>query len=123
MASPPSLKLYSLSFILNSIVSKFAIIGIGGKQFRVAEGDVVQTEKIGDEGKTVKLNHIFLVADDENVIIGAPLVEGANVEAKVLEVKKGTKIRVFKMKPRKRYRREKGHRQWEAKIEIVKING
>ena len=104
-------------------MSKFAIIGIGGKQFRVAEGDVVQTEKIGDEGKTVKLNHIFLVADGENVKIGAPLVEGANVEAKVLEVKKGTKIRVFKMKPRKRYRREKGHRQWEAKIEIVKING
>ncbi len=104
-------------------MSKFAIIGIGGKQFRVAEGDVVQTEKIGDEGKTVKLNHIFLVADGENVKIGAPLVEGANVEAKVLEVKEGTKIRVFKMKPRKRYRREKGHRQWEAKIEIVKING
>ena len=104
-------------------MSKFAIIGIGGKQFRVAEGDVVQTEKIGDEGKTVKLNHIFLVADGENVKIGAPLVEGASVEAKVLEVKKGTKIRVFKMKPRKRYRREKGHRQWEAKIEIVKING
>ncbi|MFH1546674.1 MAG: 50S ribosomal protein L21 [Patescibacteria group bacterium] len=104
-------------------MSKFAIIGIGGKQFRVAEGDVVQTEKIGEEGKTVKLNHVFLVADGEDVKIGAPLVEGASVEAKVLEVKKGTKIRVFKMKPRKRYRREKGHRQWEAKIEIVKING
>jgi len=104
-------------------VSKFAIIGIGGKQFRVAEGDVVQTEKIGEEGKTIKLNHIFLIADGENVKIGAPLVESASVEAKVLEVKKGTKIRVFKMKPRKRYRREKGHRQWEAKIEIIKING
>ncbi|MBU1089928.1 50S ribosomal protein L21 [Patescibacteria group bacterium] len=114
-------------------MNKFAIIGIGGKQFRVTEGDVVQTEKIGEEGllseasakegKTVKLNHVFLVADGEDVKIGAPLVEGASVEAKVLEVKKGAKIRVFKMKPRKRYRREKGHRQWEAKIEIVKING
>ena len=83
----------------------------------------MQTEKIGEEGKTVKLNHVFLVADGENVKIGAPLVEGASVEAKILEVKKGEKIRVFKMKPRKRYRREKGHRQWEAKIEIVKING
>ena len=89
----------------------------------MAEGDVVQTEKIGEEGKTVNLNHVFLVVDGENVKIGTPLVEGANVEAKVLEVRKGAKIRVFKMKPRKRYRREKGHRQWEAKIEIVKING
>ena len=105
-------------------MSKFAIIGIGGKQFRVAEGDVISAEKIiGEEAKdkTLTLNHVFLVSDDKDVKIGTPLVEGASVEAKVLEIKKGKKVRIFKMKPRKRYRREKGHRQWEAKLEIVKI--
>ena len=102
-------------------MSKFAIVGIGGKQFRVTKGDVVETEKIGEVGKTIKLNHVFLVADGDDVKIGAPLVAGATVEAKILEVKKGDKIRVFKMKQRKRYRKEKGHRQLEAKLEIVKI--
>lgn len=103
-------------------MSKFAIVGIGGKQFRVAEGDVISAEKIADEAdKTITLNHVFLVSDGTDTKIGTPLVEGASVEAKVLEVKKGDKIRVFKMKARKRYRREKGHRQWEAKLEIVKI--
>lgn len=104
-------------------MSKFAIIGIGGKQFRVAEGDTVQTEKVGEEGKTVKLNHVFLVSDGKDTKIGTPLVEGATIEAKVLEIKKGDKVRVFKMKQRKRYRSEHGHRQWGAKLEIVKIKG
>ena len=103
-------------------MSKFAIIGVGGKQFRVAEGDVIVTEKVADEaGKTITLNHVFLVADGADVKIGTPLVEGASVEAKVLEIEKGKKVRVFKMKARKRYRKEKGHRQWEMKLEIVKI--
>jgi len=112
--------------VLNSNfkMSKFAIIGIGGKQFRVSEGDFVITEKIADEiGKTIKLNHVFLVADGTETKIGTPLVEGASVEAKVLKIEKDDKIRVFKMKPRKRYRREKGHRQWKAQLEIIKING
>ncbi len=102
-------------------MSKFAIIGIGGKQFRVAEGDIVTAEKVGEEGKTITLNHVFLVSDGDDVKIGTPLVEGASVEAKVLEIKKGEKVRVFKMKPRKRYRVERGHRQLEAKLEITKI--
>jgi large subunit ribosomal protein L21 len=105
-------------------MSKFAIIGIGGKQFRVAEGDVMTAEKVADEAdKTIKINHVLLVADGDDVKIGTPLVEGASVDAKVLEIKKGKKIRVFKHKPRKRYHIEKGHRQFEMKLEIVKING
>ncbi|MCF7845680.1 MAG: 50S ribosomal protein L21 [Candidatus Peribacteraceae bacterium] len=105
-------------------MSKFAIIGLGGKQFRVSEGDQIVAEKVADASdKPIKINHVFLVADGDDVKIGAPLVEGASVEAKVLEVKKGDKVRVFKMKARKRYRRDKGHRQLEATFEILKING
>lgn len=103
---------------------KFAIVGVGGKQFRVKVGDTITTEKVDSEaGKTVTLNHVFLIADGADTKIGTPLVEGASVKAKVLEIKKDKKIRVFKMKPRKRYRREAGHRQWIAKLEIEAING
>jgi large subunit ribosomal protein L21 len=105
-------------------MSKFAIIGLGGKQFRVSEGDQIVAEKVAEaDAGTIKINHVFLVADGEDVKVGTPLVEGASVEAKVLKVEKGDKVRVFKMKARKRYRREKGHRQFEATFEIVKING
>jgi len=105
-------------------MTKFAIIGIGGKQFRVSEGDTIVVEKVAEKkDKTVKINHVFLIADGDDVKIGTPLVEGASVEAKILEVKKGDKIRVFKHKPRKRYHREKGHRQFEMKLEVEKIEG
>ncbi|MDD3066807.1 MAG: 50S ribosomal protein L21 [Candidatus Gracilibacteria bacterium] len=104
-------------------MNKFAIVGIGGKQFRVAEGDTITTEKVGEEGKTVKLNHVFLISDGAESKIGTPLVEGASVEAKVVSIKKAAKVRVFKMKPRARSRSEHGHRQWEATISILKING
>ena len=122
-AAPLPNKLNPYFLILNPILSKFAIIGIGGKQFRAEEGAILETEKIGEEGATVKLNHVFLVADGDEVKIGTPLVEGASVEVKILEVKKGEKIRVFKMKARKRYHRERGHRQIVSKVEVVKIVG
>ncbi|MFH0776814.1 MAG: 50S ribosomal protein L21 [Patescibacteria group bacterium] len=105
-------------------MTKFAIIGVGGKQFRVSEGDKIVAEKVAEASdQPIKINHVFLIADGDEVKIGTPLVEGASVEAKVLEVKKGEKVRVFKMKQRKRYHREKGHRQLEATIEILKIKG
>jgi large subunit ribosomal protein L21 len=105
-------------------MSKFAIIGIGGKQHRVTEGAKIVTEKVATEvGKTLKLQHVFLVGDDKEAKIGDPLVAGATVEAKVIETGKGEKIRVFKMKRRKRYRVDRGHRQPFSELEIVKING
>lgn len=105
-------------------MNKFAIVGIGGKQYSVKEGDQITVEKIAKEpNETIKLNHVFLIADGEKVEIGTPLLEKASIEAKVIETKKGDKVRVFKMKRRKRYRKERGHRQIETKIEIVKIVG
>lgn len=103
-------------------MSKFAIIGVGGKQYRVAEGDTITTELVAVSGKSVKLGHVFLVQDGETTKVGEPLVSGASVEAKVLETGKGDKVRVFKMKRRKRLRTERGHRQPFAKLEVTKIS-
>lgn len=104
-------------------MSKFAIIGVGGKQYRVTEGDMLATEKLEAAiGSTVKLQHVFLVGHGSEVKVGAPLVAGAHVEATVESTAKGEKVRVFKMKPRKRYRVERGHRQIATTLKITKIH-
>lgn len=104
-------------------MSHFAIIGVGGKQYRVAAGDTITTEKIDAEvGATVKLQHVFLIGGGAEARVGTPIVAGAHVEAKVLEIGKGDKVRVYKMRRRKRTRTERGHRQMFARLEITKIH-
>ena len=93
----------------------YAVIKTGGKQYKVASGDVVKLEKIaGEEGKEVVFNEVLAL--DET--IGTPLVNGASVKATVLKQAKDDKIIVFKKKRRQNYRRKNGHRQ---NITIVKI--
>lgn len=100
-----------------------AIIVTGGKQYKVAEGDVVFIEKLPQEvGDTVQFDRVLAVLDGDEVKIGRPAVEGASVEAKILKNGKGKKIRVFKYKPKKGYRRRQGHRQPYTKVEIGKIS-
>lgn len=99
-----------------------AVIVTGGKQYTVAEGDVVFVEKLGAEAEaTVKFDQVLAVLDGENTKIGAPTVEGASVEAKVVKNGKGKKIRIFKYTPKKGYRKRQGHRQPYTKVEIGKI--
>lgn len=101
----------------------FAIIHIGGKQYKVSEKDEIVVEKVDlDEGKSLKLESVLMVSDDKDVKIGTPFVEGAIVECKVMEQFKGEKIRVFKMNPKKRYSKTQGHRQLQTKLKIVKIS-
>ena len=100
-----------------------AVIVTGGKQYTVAEGDVVFVEKLGAEAEaTVKFDQVLAVLDGENTKIGAPTVEGASVEAKVVKNGKGKKIRIFKYNPKKGYRKRQGHRQPYTKVEIGKIS-
>lgn len=100
-----------------------AVIVTGGKQYTVAEGDVVFVEKLGAEAEaTVKFDQVLAVLDGENTKIGAPTVEGASVEAKVVKNGKGKKIRIFKYTPKKGYRKRQGHRQPYTKVEIGKIS-
>ena len=99
-----------------------AIIVTGGKQYKVAEGDVLYIEKLDVEaGDTVKFDQVLAIIDGEEATFGAPVVEGASVEAKVLKNGKGKKIRIFKYTPKKGYRKRQGHRQPYTKVEITKV--
>ena len=100
----------------------YAIIESCGKQYKVAEGDVVFFEKLdAEEGKKVTFDKIILVSDEGKVQVGNPYVKGVKVEGKVVSHGKGKKIIVYKMKPKKNYRRKQGHRQPYTKVEITSI--
>ena len=99
-----------------------AVIVTGGKQYTVAEGDVLFIEKLNAEAEsTVKFDTILAVLDGENTKIGAPVVEGAAVEAKVVKNGKGKKIDVIRYKAKKNEKKHIGHRQPYTKVEITKI--
>ncbi len=100
----------------------YAIIETCGKQYKVAEGDVVFFEKLDAEvNKKYVFDKVVLVSEEGKVQVGNPYVKGVKVEGKVVSHGKGKKIIVFKMKPKKNYRRKQGHRQPYTKIEITKI--
>ena len=99
-----------------------AIIVTGGKQYTVAEGDILYIEKLNaEENTTVKFDQVLAVLDGENSKIGTPVVEGAAVEAKVVKNGKGKKLTIFKYKPKKNEKKKMGHRQPYTKVEITKI--
>jgi large subunit ribosomal protein L21 len=100
----------------------YAVIETGGKQYRVAAGDTIDVERLPDEtGAQVEINRVLMVAGDEGITIGAPVVDGAAVVATVTEHLRGPKIVVFKFKPKKRYRRKTGHRQEMTRLKIDSI--
>lgn len=100
-----------------------AIIVTGGKQYKVSEGDVIYIEKLDNEaGDTVKFEQVLAIIDGEKATFGAPVVEGASVEAKIVKNGKGKKIHIFKYNPKKGYRKRQGHRQPYTKVEIGKIS-
>ena len=100
----------------------YAIIESCGKQYKVAEGDVVFFEKLNvEEGKKVTFDNVVLVSDDGKVQVGNPYVNGVKVEGKVVSHGKHKKIIVFKMKAKKNERSKQGHRQPYTKVEITSI--
>ena len=99
-----------------------AVIVTGGKQYTVSEGDVLFIEKLNVEAEeAVKFETVLAVLDGENTKIGAPVVEGAVVEAKAIKNGKGKKIHVLKYKAKKNEKKHIGHRQPYTKVEITKI--
>ena len=103
---------------------KHAFIVTGGKQYRVAEGDEIFVELLPAEAdETVTIDQVLAIVDDETSVFGTPTVEGATVTAPVVKNGKSKKIRVYKMKPKKNYRRTQGHRQPYTKLRITAING
>ncbi|MBQ3423739.1 MAG: 50S ribosomal protein L21 [Clostridia bacterium] len=102
---------------------KHAVIETGGKQYRVAEGDVIYVEKLtAADGETITFDKVLAVVDEGVNVFGTPTVEGATVSATVVKTGKGKKIRVYKMKPKKNYRRTQGHRQPYTNVQIGTIN-
>ena len=100
-----------------------AIIVTGGKQYKVAEGDIVFIEKLPVEaGDTVKFDQVLAIIDGDKATFGTPVVEGASVEATIVKNGKGKKIRIFKYNPKKGYRKRQGHRQPYTKVTIGKIS-
>jgi large subunit ribosomal protein L21 len=101
----------------------YAVIETGGKQYRVAPGDVIEVELLdANEGAEVALDKVLMVTNGDDVRVGTPLLSGAKVTAKVKGHGRADKIRIFKLRRRKNYRRTQGHRQHFTQIEILNIN-
>ena len=100
-----------------------AIIVTGGKQYKVAEGDTIFIEKLDvNAGDNLTFDQVLAVIDGDKATFGAPVVEGAKVEASVVKNGRGKKIRIFKYNPKKGYRKRQGHRQPYTKVTIGKIS-
>ena len=102
----------------------YAVIKTGGKQYRVQPGDVLVVEKLaGEPGAKVAFDQVLMVGEGEAVTVGAPVVEGASVDATLIETRKGEKVKIFKKIRRQGYRRTRGHRQLESVLRVTAIAG
>ena len=100
----------------------YAIIETGAKQYRVEQGDVLRIERLdAQSGESVEVTNVLALSDDGGLLVGKPYVEGAKVVLRVLEHGKGKKILVFKYKPKKKYRRLRGHRQPYTEVAVDEI--
>ncbi|MDP4598546.1 MAG: 50S ribosomal protein L21 [Pseudomonadales bacterium] len=102
----------------------YAVIKSGGKQHRVENGEVLKLEKLNVEaGGTVSFDEVLMIGNDGQVTVGAPFVEGGKVTAEVVSHGRSNKITIIKMRRRKHYRRQAGHRQWYTEVKITDITG
>lgn len=100
----------------------YAIIATGGKQYKVAEGDVVRVEKLNAEaGEKVTFDKVLMVSTDGDIKVGDPYLKGATVSAEVAKEGRGKKVIIFKYKPKKGYAKKQGHRQSYTEVKIEKI--
>ena len=101
----------------------YAVIKTGGKQHKVAEGEILKVEKLkASEGEPVDITDVLLIEKDGEVTLGSPFIEGAKVTAKILRHGKEDKVTIVKMKRRKDYRKKQGHRQNYSEIQIEQIS-
>lgn len=102
----------------------YAVVETGGKQYRVSIGDKLKVEKLdAEEGANISLDRVLMICDEGKVEVGSPVIEGTAVGATVLAQGRGEKIKVFKFKRRKKYRKTQGHRQSFTELEITSIGG
>lgn len=102
----------------------YAIIRTGGKQYRVAQGEVLKVEKLDvAAGDSLDITDVLLIANGDDLKVGAPVLAGAKVTAEVVSHGRGPKIRIIKFKRRKHHRKQMGHRQWFTELKITSIAG
>jgi large subunit ribosomal protein L21 len=102
----------------------YAVIKTGGKQYRVQPGDVLVVEKLaGEPGAKVAFDQVLMVGEGAAVTVGAPVVEGASVDATLIETRRGEKVKIFKKTRRQGYRRTRGHRQTESVLRVTQVTG
>ncbi len=101
----------------------YAVIVTGGKQYRVTEGETLKVEKLEvATGEAIELDQVLMVANGEDIKIGAPVVEGAKVKAEIVSHGRGKKVTIVKFRRRKHHRKQMGHRQWFTEIKITGIS-
>lgn len=101
----------------------YAIIRTGGKQYRAEVGENIDVDRLPNEvGDSLEITDIMLVGDEDNTVIGQPLIDGAVVKATVVEQFRGKKILVYKYRQRTNYRRKQGHRQYYTRLKIDDIS-
>ena len=102
----------------------YAVIKTGGKQYKVAAGDVLKVESLaGDVGAAISFEEVLLIADGDKQTVGAPLIKGGVVAAEIVSHGRGDKIRIIKHRRRKHYHKEQGHRQNFTEVKITDITG
>ena len=102
----------------------YAVIKTGGKQYRVTEGETLKVEKLDvEEGAAVEFDQVLMIADGDQIQVGAPYVEGARVTATVKSQGRGPKVLIVKFRRRKHYRKTQGHRQSYTELKIGGISG
>jgi len=100
----------------------YAVIATGGKQYKVTKGETLRVEKLdGDEGETVKLDRVLMVADGDKISVGTPVLDKASVTAKITAQGRGDKVEIIKFRRRKHSRTQMGHRQGFTEIEVTEI--
>ena len=101
----------------------YAVIKTGGKQYRVSSGEKVKVEQLAaDVGSQITIDQVLMVADGDKISIGKPLVEGAKVQATVVNHGRGDKVRIFKLRRRKHFKKQQGHRQNYTEIQVDQIS-
>ena len=101
----------------------YAVIESGGKQHKVIEGEVLRLEKLdAAAGESIQFDKVLMLADGDNLTLGAPYVEGGSVTAEVLDQGRADKLRIIKFRRRKHYRRQMGHRQYFTEVRITSID-
>lgn len=101
----------------------YAIIETGGKQYKVSTGDTIKVDRLAlEQGSAINIDKVLAVMDGTKTVVGAPYVSGASVKAEVVENIKAKKVIVFKQKPRKGFRKLRGHRQQMSVVKIKEVN-